>query len=50
MSYGNLYVKFLVQMPKRGEISKDQCEQLEKVNFLLLINLKLLNGPKIVPI
>ena len=28
MGYGNLYVKFIVTMPKRGELTKDNIDAL----------------------
>jgi DnaJ-class molecular chaperone len=31
MGAGNLYVKFKVVMPKRGELTAEQSEQLKKV-------------------
>jgi DnaJ-class molecular chaperone len=40
MGHGNLYIKFLVQMPKRGELNPDQLTQLSKI----------IPGPKITPL
>ena len=31
MSYGNLIIEIKIEMPKRGEISKQQLEQLAKI-------------------
>jgi DnaJ-class molecular chaperone len=39
LSYGNLYLKFQVQFPKRGEISESQAEELSKVIFILIIKI-----------
>ena len=34
MSYGNLYIKFLLIMPKRGELNSDKIDQLKNVRIL----------------
>ncbi len=31
MSYGNLIIQIKIEMPKRGELSKQQLEQLAKI-------------------
>ena len=33
MSHGNLYIKFLVQFPKKGELKDHQIKELQKVDF-----------------
>lgn len=33
MGHGNLYIKFLVQFPKKGELKDPQIKELQKVNF-----------------
>lgn len=33
MGHGNLYIKFNVKFPKRGQLTKEQVEALGKVNF-----------------
>jgi DnaJ-class molecular chaperone len=35
MSHGNLYIKFLVQFPKKGELKDNQIKELQKVVMLL---------------
>ena len=39
MSHGNMYVKFLVQFPKKGELKDNQIKELQKI----------LPGPKVGP-
>jgi DnaJ-class molecular chaperone len=35
MSHGNLYIKFLVQFPKKGELKENQIKELQKVVILI---------------
>ena len=39
MSHGNMYVKFLVQFPKKGELKDNQIKELQKVEFLCFLKI-----------
>lgn len=32
MSHGNLYIKFFVQFPKKGDLKDNQLKELQKVS------------------